>query len=184
MFLLHALPGDLRPLLYCIMDTPPIELFRRLTNGVYVIGVAHGDRRDAFTAAWLTQVSFSPLLLALSINPDHASYPLLVASKAFAVSVLPHTGMDLARHFGTQSGHTVDKLDGQAWTQSATGLPVLQQAVAHFDCAVQEEWLAGDHRLVVATVVAGVLLDPDALPLRYSETGNMDGSAALYPPAL
>jgi flavin reductase (DIM6/NTAB) family NADH-FMN oxidoreductase RutF len=34
-----------------------IALFRRLTLGVYVIGVSDGDRRDAFTAAWLMQAS-------------------------------------------------------------------------------------------------------------------------------
>lgn len=165
------------------MNTPPLELFRRLTNGVYVIGVAHGERRNAFTAAWLTQVSFSPLLVALSINPEHASYPLLAASRAFGVSVLPHSGIELARHFGTQSGHSVDKLEGEQWTRSATGLLVLRAAVAQLECAVQEECSAGDHRLVVAAVTGGVLLDPNALPLRYSETGNLDGSAALYPQA-
>ena len=54
-------------------------LFRRLTYGVYVIGVADGDQRNAFTAAWVMQTSFDPLLLALSINPQNASYPLLHA---------------------------------------------------------------------------------------------------------
>ena len=48
-------------------------LFRRLTLGVYVVGVAHDGQRDAFTAAWLMQVSFEPLLLALSVNPANAS---------------------------------------------------------------------------------------------------------------
>lgn len=47
-------------------------LFQRLTQGVYVVGVAHGEVRKAFTAAWVMQVSFEPLLLALSINPHHA----------------------------------------------------------------------------------------------------------------
>ena len=49
-------------------------LFQRLTQGVYVVGVAHGEVRNAFTAAWVMQVSFDPLLLALSINPHHSSY--------------------------------------------------------------------------------------------------------------
>jgi flavin reductase (DIM6/NTAB) family NADH-FMN oxidoreductase RutF len=42
-------------------------LFQCLTQGVYVVGVANGEMRDAFTAAWVMQVSFDPLLLALSI---------------------------------------------------------------------------------------------------------------------
>jgi flavin reductase (DIM6/NTAB) family NADH-FMN oxidoreductase RutF len=48
----------------------PVDLFRRLTNGVYIVGVAHGAARNAFTAAWITQVSFDPLLIALSVNPE------------------------------------------------------------------------------------------------------------------
>ena len=48
-------------------------LFRRLTQGVYVVGVASGETRDAFTAAWVMQVSYDPLLLALSINANHSS---------------------------------------------------------------------------------------------------------------
>jgi len=37
-------------------------LFQRLTQGVYVVGVAYGEARNAFTAAWVMQVSFNPLL--------------------------------------------------------------------------------------------------------------------------
>ena len=59
------------------MSGPIAALFKRLTQGVYVVGVAHGEVRHAFTAAWVMQVSFDPLLLALSINPRHSSYRLL-----------------------------------------------------------------------------------------------------------
>jgi len=91
------------------------ELFGRLTSGVYVVGVAHADRRNAFTAAWVAHVSFNPLLLALSINPGHASYPLLKEGQGFTVSVLRQGQLELARHFGTCSGHEADKLAGIAW---------------------------------------------------------------------
>jgi flavin reductase (DIM6/NTAB) family NADH-FMN oxidoreductase RutF len=49
------------------MDESIAALFQRLTHGVYVVGVAHGEVRNAFTAAWVMQVSYDPLL-ALSIN--------------------------------------------------------------------------------------------------------------------
>jgi flavin reductase (DIM6/NTAB) family NADH-FMN oxidoreductase RutF len=77
-------------------------LFKRLTQGVYVIGVAHGEVRNAFTAAWVMQVSFDPLLLALSINPQHSSYRLLKEGRTFSVNVLLAS---LANHgFVTISG--------------------------------------------------------------------------------
>jgi flavin reductase (DIM6/NTAB) family NADH-FMN oxidoreductase RutF len=165
------------------MSDPPVELFRRLTNGIYVIGVAHGEQRDAFTAAWLTQVSFDPLLVALSINPSHASFPILVAAGAFAVSILGHGQLELARHFGTQSGWAVDKLAGQRWQAAHGGAPVLLDALAYLECRVVGRHAAGDHELVLGQVVGGRLLAPEALPMTYAETGDLDGSAALYPSA-
>ena len=156
-------------------------LFRRLTSGVYVVGVADGDRRNAFTAAWVTQVSFRPLLLAVSVSPGHASYPLLRAGGAFCVNVLAADQLALARDFGTRSGRDADKLAGVAWRPGVTGAPVLTEAAAYFDCRVVTDVEAGDHRLLVGRVVDGAVLDPAARPLTYAETGELDGSAGLFP---
>lgn len=163
------------------MSASPVELFRCLTNGVYLIGVAHETRRNVFTAAWVSQVSFDPLLLCLSINPDHASYPLLHASKAFTVNVLPAGRIDLAVHYGSASGREVDKLQGQSWHPSARRCPILTDALAVLECAVEAEHPAGDHLLVVARVTGGELLNATGEPLGYRATGNLDGSADLYP---
>jgi len=89
-------------------------LFQRLTQGVYVVGVAKDEARNAFTAAWVMQVSFDPLLLALSINPHHASYALLKESRAFSVNVLKKGQLDLAEHYGQPA--RADKLAGTEWT--------------------------------------------------------------------
>lgn len=156
-------------------------LFRRLTHGVYVVGAAHGNQRDAFTAAWVMQVSYSPLLLALSINPQHATYPLVRASGAFAISVLKSGSLEVARRFGTRSGRDEDKLAGVAWHAGESGAPVLNDALAYFDCEVVDSIAAGDHEVIVARVIGGHVIDAAAAPMTYAETGNMDGSSALYP---
>jgi len=156
-------------------------LFRRLSLGVYVVGVAHDEQRNAFTAAWVTQASFDPLLLALSINPQNASSPLLHASGAFAVSVLKQGQTDLARRFGTRSGRDQDKLAGVQWEPGRCGAPYLSEALAYFDCELTQSLPAGDHELIIGRVVGGQILDPEAVPLTYAETGDMDSSSALYP---
>jgi flavin reductase (DIM6/NTAB) family NADH-FMN oxidoreductase RutF len=157
------------------------ELFHRLTYGVYVVGVGHGDQRGAFTAAWVMQTSFDPLLLTLSINPENASYELLHAGRGFTVNVLKRGQLDLARQFGTRSGRDQDKLEGIRWRPGRTGAPVLEEALAYFDCDSTGRMRAGDHELVLGRVVGGKVLDRDAAPLTYAETGEMDGSSALYP---
>ncbi|MEO6058106.1 MAG: flavin reductase family protein [Gemmatimonadales bacterium] len=156
-------------------------LFHQLTLGVYVVGVADAGRRDAFTAAWVMQVSFDPLLLALSINPGHASYPLLRSGGGFTVSVLKQGQLEVARRFGTQSGRDHDKLAGVRWRPGRNGAPIFEDALAYFDCGLAGSIPSGDHELVLGRVMDGRLLAHDAAPMTYAETGDMDGSGVLYP---
>jgi flavin reductase (DIM6/NTAB) family NADH-FMN oxidoreductase RutF len=156
------------------------DLFRHLTTGVHVIGVVHGDLRNAFTASWVVQVSFRPLLLAVSVNPTHASYPILKSGRVFAINVLRAEQQALAEHFGTQSGRAVDKLASTPWRSGRTGAPLLLGALAYFDCQAVSDVEAGDHRLVMGRVVDGAVLAPDGQPLIYAATGDLDQSADLY----
>ena len=162
------------------MAASPVELFRRLTAGVYVITSAAGGKTGGFTAAWAMQVSFDPLLVAVSINPRNATWPLIEQSRRFAIHVLESEQYELARHFGLQSGRSVDKFDGIP-TLDFAGPPILADALAWLDCELEHHAPAGDHLVVIARVVGGDLLNPKATPLRYADTGSMDGSAGLYP---
>ena len=153
-------------------------LFKRLTQGVYVVGVVHGEERNAFTAAWIMQVSFDPLLLALSINPHHSSYRLLKEGGAFSVNVLKKDQLHLAEHFGQPAG---DKLAVKDWTTDRLGLPLLREVLAWFECKVLSEYPAGDHVLVLGKVIGGKLLDSEAEPMSYRQTGDLDGASALFP---
>ncbi len=165
------------------MIRTPHEVCRRLTTGLYVIGAAHRGERDGFTAAWVTQASFEPLLLAVNVNPTHASFPLLTGSGGFVVNVLHEGQLDLAKHFGTQSGRDVDKLATVRWRAGQFGAPVLSDAAAFLECRVTATHPAGDHVVVLAEIVDGAVFDEVARLLRYDETGDMDGSSALYPPS-
>ena len=164
------------------MSGSVVSLFQRLTQGVYVVGVSHGDRRNAFTAAWVMQVSFDPLLLALSINPRHSSYALLKEGSAFGINVLKKGQLDLAENYG-RPANADKKLTSTEWTTGRFGLPLLREALAWFECEVVHEHPAGDHVLVLGKVINGKLLDSQAEPMTYRETGTMDGASELFPDA-
>lgn len=157
-------------------------LFRCLTQGVYVVGVADGQTRDAFTAACVMQVSYNPLLIALSINPSHFSYRLLKARGAFSVNVLKKGQLGLAEYYGRSS--QADKMASIEWTTTGSALPLLREALAWFECQVVSEHPAGDHVLVLGKVIDGKLMDPKSEPMHYRETGDMDGASSLYPDVL
>ena len=161
------------------MKNDLILLFRQLTHGVYVIGVTDKEKVNAFTAAWVMQVSFRPLLIALGINPGHSSYNMLVQGSAFSVNVLSGKNRDLAQHFGQPA--KANKLAGIKWHRGKSGTPILDDAMAWFDCKYSHECSAGDHMVVVGRVIDGAVLDTNSLPMSYHDICNMDESSKLYP---
>ena len=87
----------------------------------------------------------------------------------------------VAKHFGTQSGRTVDKLASIPWRPGKTGAPLLTDALAHFECRLVSDMDAGDHRLVLGRVVDGAIVGAAGDPLIYAQTGDLDMSVSLYP---
>lgn len=152
-------------------------LCKFISHGVYVIGVNDRKQEHAFTAAWVMQVSFEPLLLAFSINPKHRSYAILQSGEQCTINVLGTTQQDVAAHFGTPG--LLDKMAGFEWQRAKSGAPVLSQALVYFDCVVSHFTPAGDHEIVVCNVLDAQQLNP-GIPLLYRDTDNMDGARELY----
>ncbi|MGJ0489699.1 flavin reductase family protein [Methylobacter sp.] len=155
----------------------PDSLFKQISHGIYVIGVSDGIHQNAFTAAWVMQVSFDPLLLALSINPEHYSYQLLRAGGICTVNVLSQDQQSIAEHFG-RSG-VRDKMAGFQWLTGKTGAPILSESLAYFDCEVSHYTDAGDHKIAVCRVIDAAMLS-QGQPLLYVQTEDMDGSSEFY----
>ncbi|MEW6039491.1 MAG: flavin reductase family protein [Pseudomonadota bacterium] len=161
------------------MNLEMARLFQTISHGVYVIGVADAEGPNAFTAAWVMQTSFDPPMLALSINPACLSYRKLKAGGFFSVNVVPKDRPEWATHFARPANS--DKLAGIAWTAGQGGVPVLADAIAWFQCRLAGTLISGDHVVAIGRVVNGRLNFPDRVPLSYRDTGDLDGSAALYP---
>lgn len=161
------------------MSEQVADLFKRLTTGVYLIGVAAEDELNAFTAAWVMQVSFDPLLLALSINPNHSSFKLMQKGGGFTVTVLKADQGEIAARYGDPARE--DWLSQSEWVMGPSGLPQFRDGLAYFECELKATHKAGDHVLAVGKVSGAGLLDSEAAPLLYGETGDIDGAAALYP---
>ncbi|NOS74783.1 MAG: flavin reductase [Methyloglobulus sp.] len=151
-------------------------LSKQITHGVYVISVANGSEQNAFTAAWVMQVSFAPPMIAFSINPEHYSYKLLQASGECTVNVLGQDHLAIAAHFG--SSGVREKMTTYRWQSGKTIAPVLSDSLAYFDCKLSHTTDAGDHKIAVCEVIAAAELN-SGWPLLYWQTGNMDGSSNL-----
>ena len=60
----------------------------QMIKGVEVVGAHHDGVSRAFCSHWVTQVSFEEPIVMSSVSPKHDTYPLMVGSGRFSVSIL------------------------------------------------------------------------------------------------
>ena len=138
-------------------DAVKKEALRLFTYGLYAVSVRTGERRNAFTANWLSQVSFDPPLLALSVDNTASSLELIRAAQRFVVNVYGAEQRELSGRLGKTLSRSPDKLEGIALGETASGQPYLRETLGWVEVAVESETPAGDSTLLLGRVVdAGV----------------------------
>jgi len=138
-----------------------------LTHGVYIVSAQHEGRRGGLAVAWATQVGTNRILIC--VGKQSATRELILASRAFGLSVLTREQIDVARAFGTRSSRTVDKFEGIGYHTAETGSPLLDDCAATFDCKVGAVYDHGDQKFIVGHIVAAERLKETYEPLIYRE---------------
>lgn len=128
----------------------------RMTLGVYIVGVGVDGKRNAMTAAWVTQVSGRPPSIVVAVGQSHYTVDLIDKAGAFSLNILTPDQRELASKCGSVSGRVADKLEGVDVRMSEmTGAPIIDGCAAYIDCKVTGRFKAEDHILFVGQVVDG-----------------------------
>jgi len=147
------------------------QALRLFTYGLYAVMCADQNDVNAFTANWLTQISFEPPLIALSIENNAKSLTIILNSKKFTINVLRTGQRELAGALGKPASRVPDKLAGIPYTMTDAGYPLLQSALGWVACDVRETMPAGDSTLFIAEVVDAGMLSNEGQPLTMAEAG-------------
>jgi flavin reductase (DIM6/NTAB) family NADH-FMN oxidoreductase RutF len=161
-------------------ENPALE---EMPYGLYIIGSKSDEGVNAMMADWVMQVSFVPCLVAVSLENDARTLENIRATKVFSVNLLADDSMELAAKFAqpyygskikgrseTAAAEIHRKLEGIPFTTGKTGCPVLEEALAWFECEVEQFVSAGDHTLAIGRNVNGEVVR-DAKPLTSEVTG-------------
>jgi flavin reductase (DIM6/NTAB) family NADH-FMN oxidoreductase RutF len=144
-------------------------VLRQITYGLYAITAVHHGERGVFTANWLSQASFEPPLLMVSVEHDSSTLPLIRGSGLFAVCPLAADQRELAGALGRPKARAGDKfaaLDLRL-VETASGVPALADALGYAVCRVRTEVPAGDSVVFLAEVIeARVLTEGEPLEMR------------------
>ncbi len=142
------------------------KVLRTFTYGLYAVSCSDEGEVNAFTANWLSQASFDPPLLMVSVENASRSLPMILHSRVFTVNVLRSGGRELAGKLGKSAIQHPDKLVGLDYEVGANGCPILRDALAWVACEVRHTAPAGDSTLIIAEVVdTGMLAEGQALTM-------------------
>lgn len=136
----------------------------RYATGVTIITcrTASGERLG-LTANSFNSLSLEPPLVLWALRTASTHLADFQNAPNFAVNVLGQEHMALSNRFASP---VPDRFAEGDWHEGAEGAPVLAGAAAVFECATEQQLLAGDHVLFIGRVLR-FSQDAGVAPLLY-----------------
>ena len=127
------------------------QVLGHFPTGVTVVTASTEEGPVGLCVGSFTSVSLHPPLVAFCAGDASTSYPRIEAAGHFCVNILAEDQEDLCRAMAVKSD---DRFAGVGWTAADSGAPVLHDALAWLDCAIEAVHPGGDHVIVVGRVNA------------------------------
>jgi flavin reductase (DIM6/NTAB) family NADH-FMN oxidoreductase RutF len=153
-------------------DLPPVarDIFvsamSRVANGVYVVSTDGLAGREGVTVSSACSVTAEPPSLLACIHHLSGAANAIEHNGVFCLNVLALSQQRVSEAFAGRIDGLEDRFSVARWRTLATGSPVLEDAVAAFDCRVDHMLTEGTHRIFIARVVAA--WEGPGVPLVYS----------------
>lgn len=126
----------------------------RLVTGVSIVTTRAAGIDHAMTVNSLTSVSLEPLLMLISVEREARFYDAVLESGEWAVSILPASARKHAAWLATRGRPLHGQLERiPHHLGEVTGLPLVDDALAEFECRTTQVHDAGDHTIVIGEVV-------------------------------
>lgn len=119
-----------------------------LPTGVTVVTANGVEGPLAMSANSVTSVSLHPQLVLFCPARSSTTWPGIRDSGRFAINIFASHHAEASRRF---SARGVDRFAGIPWHPGPSG-PLLDEAVAWIECAIDATYEAGDHLIVVGAV--------------------------------
>jgi flavin reductase (DIM6/NTAB) family NADH-FMN oxidoreductase RutF len=138
---------------------------RSIPHATWVLTCKHEQFRDGIITKWVQQCSVEPPMLVVAIPKGRAIEPMLRDARAFALCMVQPTDKQVQRLFGRDHEKEDDPFLALTTTTATTGMPILKQSLAWFDCQLEGHLSPdADCRLYLGHVVEACILDAKVLP--------------------
>jgi flavin reductase len=139
------------------------DAMARLGAAVHIVTTDGPGGRAGFTASAVCSVTDDPPTLLVCMNRGSSVHAAFRANGVLCVNTLSHAQQGLSVLFGGKTP-VAQRFEAAGWIVMASGAPVLQNAVASFDCRVQRMVDGGTHDVLFCEVMSAAIgQDQEAL---------------------
>ncbi len=135
-----------------------------LTYGLFILTAEEEGKDNGCIVNTVSQVTTEPNRIIVAVNKQNYTHDMIVRTGQFNVSVLTENSkFGTYKHWGFQSGATVDKTEGITYQRSENGIIYLaEETNAYLSAKVVSMTDLGTHTLFLADVTDGAVLSEDA----------------------
>jgi 3-hydroxy-9,10-secoandrosta-1,3,5(10)-triene-9,17-dione monooxygenase reductase component len=138
---------------------------RMFASGVTIAAAAHGGRIHAIAATAFCSLSLDPPMVLLAVNHSGQLVELTRGAGHVGISILGEEQREISEWAAT-SGRVPGASLPYPTQVARTGAPLIEGAIAWFDCEVQSATQQGDHIVIIGLVVEAWAAE-QARPLVY-----------------
>ena len=127
----------------------------RAALGTFATGVTVITARDengarvGLTASSFNSVSLTPPLVLWSLSRAASTMPAFSRGSHYAINILASDQRHIAERFARKD---IDRFEGIALREGACGAPIIEGALAVFECFNRSQYAEGDHIIFVGEV--------------------------------
>lgn len=147
------------------------EAMTRVAASVHLVTTDGPAGRRGVTVTSVCSVSDAPATLLVCLNQSSPANRLFEDNRVFAVNVLSAAAQSVARIFAGEGALEPEARFASAkWSTLSTGAPILEGALASFDCRIVDSRMVATHRVMIGEVVA-LRIGPSDPSLIYRDRG-------------
>ncbi len=131
-----------------------LKALYKIGYGLYVITSNDGKRDNGMICNTVAQVADNPKMVSVTINKQNYSCHVIEQTKKMNVNCLSvDAPFEVFKHYGFQSGRTVDKFAGEEVIRTDNGLAMLPRYInALMSLEVQQTVDLGSHTMFICTI--------------------------------
>jgi flavin reductase (DIM6/NTAB) family NADH-FMN oxidoreductase RutF/rubredoxin len=149
---------------------------QKCSYGVYVVSAQEDGKLNGQIANTVIQVTADPASVLVCINKNNLTHDMIIASRAFAVSILSEEApMEFIGRFGFKSGRDTDKFQGINYKIGVTKTPIVTDyTTSYLECELIGSMDVGTHTTFVGRVADAAVLN-DSPPMTYAYYHQVKG---------